>query len=232
MNRHFMKVLENKTADPYCVLRVERPPAFDFLAGQFVMIRRKEDPLCDRRAFSIASSPLETGHLEFFIKKVDAGAVSPRLYTAQQGDVLELSGPFGKFVLSDVSAGDEKGVCLIGAGSGLAPLLSMLRTLVLQKYPGRIHLIHSTRKARDLLYRQELERYAATLPLVSYTQYVSREVVSGCLQGRIDLQQIEIKHPDAVLAYVCGPPALVDDIVAALKKRGLSEDAIKTERYD
>jgi len=105
------------------LLRVSRPAGWDFLCGQFFMVSLADDPHTRvARAYSAASSPLEEEYIEIGFDKV--GVLTTRLFGLKAGDALRFKGPYGKFFFDDPS---EEDIVLIGAGTGITPLMSIAR---------------------------------------------------------------------------------------------------------
>ncbi|TMK43130.1 MAG: oxidoreductase, partial [Actinobacteria bacterium] len=126
-------------------------------AGQHVDVRlTAEDGYSAERSYSIASRP-GADHLELTVVRLADGEVSPYLTSVLKvGDPLELRGPIGGYFVWE--AADTRPVLLVGGGSGVVPLMAMLRHHAALDHQGAMHLVYSARRQQDLLYREELER--------------------------------------------------------------------------
>jgi len=214
----------------------------DFLPGMFMMISisfkdARGDKKDMKRAFSIASSPLQKDYLEFFVKASRQGSVSEALCHLKQGDQIEMSGPFGRFVLDETLddgtvKDDVRPVFFIGAGTGIAPLMSMLRTLIGRGSKREIFLFHGASFFEGLAYHDELIKIEKENDNFHYIPSLSR--VNRRWTGRKGrINDIFLEYVDVIdaQAYVCGPPEMVDDVKEKLKKKGFGKEDIKTERY-
>jgi ferredoxin-NADP reductase len=196
-------------------------------AGQHVDVRlTAEDGYQAQRSYSIASAP-EDQLLAITVEKLDDGEVSP--YLAEElrvGDKLELRGPIGGYFVWDAQQGGP--LLLVGGGSGVVPLVSMLRhrAAVAPSVPAR--LLYSARSLDDVIYRAELEGFD-----VVYT--LTREQPAGWtgFARRVDDAMLrEVADPNAEgLAYVCGPTRFVEAVADGLVGVGYAPENVRTERF-
>jgi ferredoxin-NADP reductase len=214
-------------------LRLDVPDWPGHRAGQHVDIRlTAEDGYSAGRPYSIASAP-GADHLELTVVRFEDGEVSPYLTTVLDvGDQLELRGPIGGYFVWD--GDDARPVLLLGGGSGVVPLMAMLRHHAAVKSEAAMHLVYSVRTTRDVLYASELEALAGPHRAVTIT--LTREAPSGWggRVGRIDRQLIrELGWPPATRprCYVCGPTPFVEAAATALRELGHDADDVRTERF-
>jgi ferredoxin-NADP reductase len=196
-------------------------------AGQHVDVRlTAEDGYQAQRSYSIASAP-EDELLAITVEKLDGGEVSP--YLAEElrvGDKLELRGPIGGYFVWDAQQGGP--LLLVGGGSGVVPLVSMLRhrAAVAPSVPAR--LLYSARSLDDVIYRSELGGFD-----VVYT--LTREQPAGWtgFARRVDDAMLrEVADPNAEgLAYVCGPTRFVEAVADGLVGVGYAPENVRTERF-
>lgn len=238
----------------------------DFQPGQFATLglpAREEDqppdgaqrrprkgPKLVRRAYSIASPPSEKRFIEFYIVRVDGGALTPQLLELKSGDRLFMNPRItGHFTLDGVP--DGKTLVMVSTGTGLAPFVSMY-----QHYRGepnrwkKMVIIHGTRLAADLGYREQLEEWAAEDERLIYVPLCTREPDSSDwkgLRGRVHTaleHHLFEKHvgyplsPDDAHIFLCGNPAMINQCEVELMERGFSvkepknpEGTIHFERY-
>jgi ferredoxin-NADP reductase len=161
------------------------------LPGQHVDVRlTAEDGYPAQRSYSIASAPDGT-RVELTVERLDDGEVSPYLTQVQRpGDPLELRGPIGGWFVWH--ARETNPVLLLGGGSGVVPLMAMVRTRVPSSSPTPIRLIHSTRTPDTLLYRDELRRLAERAPTLRVDLLYTRSAPpswSGPV-GRLDATKL------------------------------------------
>jgi ferredoxin-NADP reductase len=203
-------------------------------AGQHVDIRlTAEDGYQAQRSYSIASAPADE-RVVLTVERLDDGEVSPYLVgELQPGDKLELRGPIGGYFVWDAESGGP--LLLVGGGSGIVPLMAILRERVASGSDAAVRLLASWRTAGDIIYAAELERYAA-LDGVEISHTLTREtpVGWGGRTGRIDEAMLaEVAWPAQTtgLVFVCGPTGLVEAVAAGLVGLGNAPGQIKTERF-
>jgi ferredoxin-NADP reductase len=197
-------------------------------AGQHLDVRlTAEDGYQAERSYSIASAPGEP--LAITVERLEDGEVSPYLVDdASEGDQFEVRGPIGGyFVWQD----DGRPVLLVGGGSGLVPLMSMIRS---SSGSTPIRLLYSSRTFQDIIYREELERRANGGVEVFHT--LTREQPEGWsgYARRIDDQILrEVAWPAAERpeVFVCGSTRFVDAAADGLLRLGYEAQWVKTERF-
>jgi ferredoxin-NADP reductase len=202
--------------------------------GQHVDVRlTAEDGYQAERSYSIASAP--DGELvELTVERIDDGEVSPYLVDdLRPGDRLELRGPVGGYFVWEPRLGGP--LQLVSGGSGLVPLMAMLRQRATSGSAVPARLLHSSRTFEGILYREELERLASD-PGLEVTHTLTRAQPAGWdgYARRIDAAMLEaIAWPpaDRPLAYVCGPTRLVEAVATALVELGHDPARIRTERF-
>ncbi len=201
---------------------------FTFQPGQFLQIEVKDEKgKSIRRSFSIASAPQETNELEFFIRILQDGACTPRIDAAKVGDLFTLRGPFGKFALQPT--GKPKG--FIAAGTGIAPIASMIRDMEARGETTPATLLYGSRFRRQRGYHDVFSAWGAK-PGRSYVSFLSGgEPLEGEEQeGRVTEALDRFTDPVSTEFYVCGPPTMVTDVRAQLQKRGATD--IRIEAYE
>jgi ferredoxin-NADP reductase len=210
-------------------------------AGQHVDVRlTAEDGYQAQRSYSIASAPEDAG-VALTVDRLDDGEVSPYLTDVlRRGDRLELRGPIGGYFVWDAAVGGP--LLLVAGGSGIVPLMAMLRhrAAVLETAEARrdvpARLLYSSRRWDEVIYRDALARLAdddATLEVVlTLTREVPREWTG--FQRRIDRTMLaEVAWPPSERphVFVCGPTALVETAATALVELGHDTTLVKTERF-
>lgn len=199
------------------------------VAGQHVDVRlTAEDGYQAQRSYSIASAP-EDPELALTIEEIEDGEVSP--YLAEElraGDELELRGPVGGHFTWRASEGGP--LLLVGGGSGLVPLMAMLRHHRAQASDADARLLVSARSWEDVLYREELAGFAS----VRYTLTRAQPTDWTGFAGRVDAAMLaEVgPPPDAdPRIYVCGPTPFVEHVADLLVDLGHPPRAIRAERF-
>src|SRR5437879_2257389 len=203
-------------------MRLDVPDWPGHRAGQHVDVRlTAEDGYSAERSYSIASRP-GADHLELTVVRLADGEVSPYLTSVLKvGDPLELRGPIGGYFVWE--AADTRPVLLVGGGSGVVPLMAMLRHHAALDHQGAMHLVYSARRQQDLLYREELERLVSGHRAVTIT--LTREPSSGWSgrRARVDgdlLSELGWPPMDEPHCYLCGPTPFVEAVANALVALG------------
>jgi len=206
------------------------------LAGQHVDVRlTADDGYQAERSYSIASAPSANDRLALTVERLDDGEVSPYLAGELRiGDTLELRGPIGGYFVWDIAMGGP--LLLVAGGSGICPLMAMLR--LRQSAGGTVptRLLYSSRSLEDVIYRDELDALAAMGSGLEVIHTLTREQPPGWegFHRRIDaamLSAVGWPPTDRPLIFVCGPTPLVESVADALVNLGHEPARIKTERF-
>ena len=208
-------------------------------AGQHVDVRlTADDGYQAERSYSIASRP-EDPRIALTVLRLDDGEVSPYLNDAlRSGDRLELRGPIGGYFVWNVSLGGP--LLLVAGGSGVVPLMAMLRHRATANMPARhgvpARLLYSARRWEDVFYRAELARLAEADETLEVTFTLTDEVPPGWngFRRRIDRMMLaEVAWPPAERphVFVCGPTPMVEAVAATLVELGHDPAGVKTERF-
>jgi len=205
------------------------------LAGQHVDIRlTAEDGYQAERSYSIASPP-EADELELTIERIDDGEVSPYLVDVMEpGDALELRGPIGGWFVWRTEDGGP--LLLVGGGSGLVPLMAMLRHRAAIGSDAPARLLVSARTLEDLIYAAEVERLAANDDRLEVFITLTRSAPADWhgYHRRVDqdmLREVGWLPDEKPRTFVCGPTAFVEATANGLVALGHDQATIKTERF-
>ena len=227
--------------------------AFNYRAGQYLTLRFTIDGKEQRRAYSMCSAPHED-ELAVTVKQVKGGVVSN--YIAGElkvGDTVDVMPPMGRF-LAEVNPAARRRYYLFGAGSGITPLMSILRSVLEEEPKSEVILFYGNRDEDNIIFKEqldELERKYAGQLTVEHTLSQPKKYSTGGLKGlfkrshtkwegakgRIDrsaLVEFLRRHPHGNLEaryYVCGPGQMIDNVEAALLGHGIDEKHIHVERF-
>ncbi|BCH20640.1 1,2-phenylacetyl-CoA epoxidase subunit PaaE [Mesorhizobium sp. L-8-3] len=212
--------------------------AYRFHSGQYLTLRATVDGEDLRRSYSICSGPDE-GELRVAVKRVEDGVFSGWINdNLKAGDEIDVMTPTGRFGLGD-AAGDGRIHVAFAAGSGITPILSILRGVLAAEPNSRFFLYYGNRSTRDMLFRTELEelkdRFLGRLSVFHVLSQEEQDL--PILNGRLDGEKVRIllsaQLPAAAVdhAFVCGPATMIEDIEAALKDVGLAPEKIHVERF-
>ncbi|HLH85294.1 MAG TPA: FAD-dependent oxidoreductase [Thermoplasmataceae archaeon] len=226
------KVIETPTKRSYLF---ERPVSFNFIPGQFVVIKLLNFPGSIRdslRQFSISSTPLDN-YIAISTQVIGRNSLfKESLDSLKPGDQVSLSGPNGSFTISRTS----HTIVMIAGGVGVTPFRSMIRYLSSSPFEGKVALIHSSRTFEEILFYDEIEKIKHKVGWLETYRFLTREErqLPGFTLGRLDsvkLQAILASYePDEVL--VSGPPTFVESISTILENDlKLEPPKIKTEKF-
>ncbi len=204
-------------------------------AGQHVDVRlTAEDGYQAQRSYSIASAP-EDERLILTVDRLDDGEVSIYLTDVlMAGDKLELRGPIGGYFTWE--AGDSEPLFLVGGGSGVAPLMAMIRHRAAAGSDVLTRLLYSSRSYEEIIFREELEALAAREASLEIFHALTRSRPEGWAgyARRVDaemLGEVAWSPDENPLAYVCGPTSFVEGVADALVSLGHDPARVKTERF-
>lgn len=205
-------------------------------AGQHVDLRlTAEDGYQVERSYSIASPPEDGMRITLTVERIDEGEVSPYLVDELRvGDRLELRGPIGGYFVWEASLGGP--LLLVAGGSGIAPLMAMLRHRAAVRSTVPTRLLYSSRSLDDVIYRDEIARLASNGSGIETRYTLTRSQPAGWTGygRRIDTDMLrELAWPSdrRPQAFVCGPTELVEVVAANLVMLGHAPVRIKTERF-
>lgn len=214
------------------------PVAFE--PGQYLTIGVESDGKLIQRPYSIASSARETHDgYEYYVRLVTGGMFTPLLWRLGVGAPMSMRGPKGKFILQP---DDDRTHVFISSGTGIAPFISMMKTLLFDGAPRQAVILHGASYEHDLGYRELLEQWQAdgTYPL-TYVPTVSRpgSPENSRWSGRVG--RVESIVPDVYdelgltvdnsIAYICGNPDMISAVEVMLLDRGFPEEQVRKELY-
>lgn len=179
-------------------------------AGQHINLTVEIDGRMHTRCYSPASAE-NSRLIELTIGRHHGGLVSEHLYrSARPGLVVGLSAPSGDFVLP---ASRPRRILFVSGGSGITPVLSMLRTLRAENYRGEVAFLHYARTAADVCYRAELAQMSGVRVLYGYTREAGGDVSGHFSTAHRDAALGDAARDDATAVFVCGPPELADAVL-------------------
>ena len=227
-SKHTAHIVEIRRAGASVVLltlKLERPSGFVFRSGQYVRLAAP-GAAGEARAYSIASTPADLPLLELMIRLVAEGKTSQWLqHTAKVGDRVRLQAPLGSFGLDERA---HRHVFIAG-GTGLAPVLSMIRSL--RGRGQRALLCFGCTRREELFYERELAALASAMPELE-VRIAVMEGAAGNLHAGTAVSLLQQNDFDANIAcYLCGPPAMVNAARNALMSFGVPGKSIRAERF-
>lgn len=257
-NFHLLRIKEviRETADSVSLvfeIPADLKPVFQYQAGQYLTIKVDIGGREQRRSYSMSSSPLEAD-LVVSVKRVKGGLVSGYLNDqVKAGDQLEVMEPDGRFH-TKLDADQRKTYYMIGAGSGITPLFSMIKTILEEEPQSTVHLLYGNRTEEGIMFRAQLDqllrRYDGQFTVEHVLSKPKRDKPSGIAglfskgtlswqgkTGRIGvellasfLEENPVRGREAAY-FICGPGNLIDMAESALLGRGVPAAQIHTERF-
>lgn len=211
--------------------------ALPFTPGHFVSLHFEHQGVAVRRSYSIATrtdTPADNRVLEIAISYVEGGKASEFFFQAEPGTPVGMSGPFGLLLLPEVLPAR---LVLVATGTGVAPYRAMLPRLAkeLSAHPDKhVVLLYGSRTRAEELYAEEFKAFAAEHPNFRYVACVSREAPAEAheRQGYVQHQLAELApDPEQDVFFLCGNPAMVDDVFAVLKEKSFGVKNVRREKY-
>ena len=211
---------------------------FAFTAGQFLTLEAEIAGERVRRSYSICAAPSEN-ELRVAIKRTRDGRFSTWAHDALvPGAALSVSPPEGRFFVA-LDPASRKHYLAIAAGSGITPIVSLVRHILETEPESRVTLVYGNRGSSSVMFRDELQdlkdRYLARFALLFVMSREPQDV--AVFNGRIDREKIDalcaswIDVSTVDVAFVCGPQAMTEAAVASLVRHGVAREAIKTELF-
>ena len=213
------------------LIRLDLESPFVFQAGQAALIGMHGQT--ERRPYSIASSPDDAARhhrLEFLVKVDAQGSIGPHLAGVDRGTRIDFEGPSGAFTLGTGPAAPD--YLFVAGGTGISPLRAMIRHLIASSSGARISVLYSAKAPEELAFRTELERLDRR-SLIQLHLTVTGEVAGwGGTRGRITLEALRRSLPSKeTVCYLCGPPAMVEDVPPLLRQLGVPSSHVRTEEW-
>lgn len=211
-------------------LDLEQRP-FVFQAGQAALIGTHGQT--ERRPYSIASSPEDAvrhHRLEFLVKTDTQGTIGPHLAEVAPGSRIDFEGPSGAFTLGPAPA---PAYLFVAGGTGISPLRAMVRHLIATESDATLSVLYSARYAEEFAFREEFERLARR-GLIRLHLAVTGQTSAAWdgIRGRIAVEALERALPSKqAVCYLCGPPAMVEDVPHLLRQLGVPSSHVRTEEW-
>ncbi len=240
---HGLRVADLKRETPDAVsIAFEVPPDlrsdYRFAAGQYLTIRKDIEGEEVRRSYSICSGP-DDGELRIAVKRVDGGLFSAWANSGiRPGDTLDVMTPTGRFGIAFASDAARTYVCF-AAGSGITPVLSIMRGILGQEQQSRVFLFYGNRSTNDMLFREALEelkdRYLGRLSVFHVLSREQQDI--PILNGRLDMEKVRLLLRHLIPAetvdhvFLCGPTSMIDEVEATLADLGLRPEQVHVERF-
>ncbi|NJY61504.1 ferredoxin--NADP reductase [Salinimicrobium sp. CDJ15-81-2] len=211
---------------------------FSFKAGQYITVKTNNEGKEVRRAYSICTPPSDET-FKVTVKEVEGGTFSVIANNKlKAGDVLEVHPPEGKFVFEPVQDGHPHTYAAFAAGSGITPVLSIIKTVLLQEKHSRFVLVYGNRTPDETIFFKELLELQANHPDRLFIEFVySRCNEENCHYGRIDESTVNyvlknrFKDTSFTRFYLCGPEDMINKVTEILLKHNIKKEQIFFELF-
>ncbi len=227
------------------VVRVRPEVPIPFVPGQYATLAVRDGDRMIERPYSMVSAPHEE-ELEFFLERVDSGALTPQLYDVPEGGEVWIR-PRAKGLFLRGLSGFDAPRMLVATVTGIAPFLSFIRHMGMLAAKGEdsvedaqpLLVLHGASNSLDLVYQEEMEHWAATLPNLAYVPTVSRPWAEPSWTGEVGrvediarkyLDQAGLEHA-AVEIFLCGNPQMVDKMRQLMVRAMVPDSHVKEEQY-
>ncbi len=223
-------------------IRVRPEQPLPFKPGQYATLGVERDGHVIEKPYSIVSSPLES-EIEFFFELVPKGELTPPLYEVQAGGTLLMRRQAKGLFTLDTKSGHKKHY-LVSTVTGVAPFMSMVRTLASEAEQGRapehrLFALQAASRSWEFAYREELDALAKKFAWLKYVPTVSRPWEDAGWKGEVGrVEDVLRKYLDAeglspsdTTAYLCGHPQMIENSKGILQRRGFGKESMREEVY-
>jgi propane monooxygenase reductase component len=214
-------------------LKLDEPKGITFHSGQFVDLYAPDKNFY--RSYSMANTPSHSDRLEFMIKIFKGGKFSTLLDEQLKiGDMLEVRGPFGNCIRREENTGD---IVLIGGGSGMAPLWSILNDIKEKNVKRNVTFFYGARTKKDLFYLEKFEEIAAQLEGFRFIPALSEPQPEDEWTGETGLitdvleRNITAESAKQIDTFLCGPGPMIDAAITVLRRKGVTPDRILFDKF-
>jgi Na+-transporting NADH:ubiquinone oxidoreductase subunit F len=201
--------------------------------GQYVQVMAPSDDGPVYRAYSISSPVFEKKKVQLIVRLVPGGIASTYLHNLKEGDVVQFTGPFGEFQLSE---DPETDVVLVGGGCGMAPIVNIIYSIYNQWPNRKVNLFFGARRTDDIFYLERFKKFAREHPNFNFTYALSDPLSeeedwngdTGFIHLSVDKRlTITQKHQ----AFLCGPPPMIEAVTDVLKTKKYEGDEIFYDKF-
>ena len=210
---------------------------YEFIPGQYVTIQKELNNKTIRRAYSLCSS-VKSNDFRIAVKEVENGLFSKYANTKlKEGEILEVSEPEGKFVLNPSEENNKKYIAF-AAGSGITPVLSMIKSVIDVEPNSIFVLVYGNKSPKETIFKSEIDRLLLSFNSRFFVYYVySKEQVENAFGGRICddiINEVMGKIHNQIKfdsAYLCGPESMIEIATNSLLDKGFEKENIKFELF-
>ena len=225
-----VKEVINETPDAISVV-FERPAGVNFKAGQFLTLIININNEEIRRSYSLCSAPFEMDKLAVSVKRVEGGLISNYLNDkVKTGDSIKVMEPMGTFIFEPNSTASNRYV-LFGGGSGITPMMSILKTVLKEEPSSTVTLVFANRDKNSIIFKSEIEKLSQSENL-KVIHILENNSGYDALAGRITPDVVKsVINDDVTGYYMCGPTPMMDAVTNSLQAYGVNNNIIYKESF-
>ena len=214
----------------------EKPESFNYEPGQFITIIKEVNGKKIRRAYSLCTTPFEDEHPAVTVKRVDGGAMSNDLNDhAKAGDQLEIMEPMGMFT-TEYDTLNKRNAIFFGGGSGITPLMSIIRSILLKEGDSTTTLIYGNRTREFVIFKELIaeleEKYPERFKAIHILEEGEADYSGRPTPDMIGEICTQLSADSNSEFYICGPQPMMDVVSSGLDKFGISKDSIRMESFE
>lgn len=225
-----------KVAKDAVNLVFEKPESFDYEPGQFITIIKEVNGKKIRRAYSLCTTPFEDENPAVTVKRVEGGAMSNDLNdNAKAGDQVEIMEPMGMFTTA-YDASKKRNAIFFGGGSGITPLMSIIRSVLLKEPDSTTTLVYGNRTREFVIFKELIAKLEAQYPERFKAIHILEDGEAD-YNGRPTPEMIgeickQVSADSNAEFYICGPQPMMDVVSLGLEKFGIAKDSIRMESFE
>ncbi|MEP1035166.1 ferredoxin--NADP reductase [Ekhidna sp.] len=214
----------------------EKPEAFAYEPGQFITIIKEVNGKKIRRAYSLCTTPFEDENPAVTVKRVEGGAMSNDLNdNAKAGDQLEIMEPMGMFT-TEYNPSNKRNAIFFGGGSGITPLMSIIRTVLLKEPESTTTLVYGNRTKKFVIFKELISKLEEEYPERFKAIHILEEGEAD-YNGRPTTEMVgeickQVSADSKSEFYICGPQPMMDIISSGLEKFGIAKESIRMESFE
>lgn len=214
----------------------EKPEKFDYEPGQFITIIEEVNGKKIRRAYSLCTTPFEDEHPAVTVKRVPDGAMSNYLNEkVSAGEQLEIMEPMGMFTTT-YDASNQRDAVFFGGGSGITPLISIARSILLKEPNSTITLVYGNRSEEFVIFKDLIasmeKTYGGRFKAIHILEEGDADYIGRPTEAMIGEICKSVSCDDKTEFFICGPQPMMDIVSGGLRVAGFKEDHIKMESFD
>ncbi|MEP0985506.1 ferredoxin--NADP reductase [Ekhidna sp.] len=214
----------------------EKPESFEYEPGQFITIIKEVNGKKIRRAYSLCTTPFEDANPAVTVKRVAGGAMSNDLNdNAKAGDQMEIMEPMGMFT-TEYNENNNRNAVFLGGGSGITPLMSIIRSILLKEPKSKTTLVYGNRREEFVIFKELIsdleEKYDGRFKVIHILEEGEADYVGRPTPEMIGEITKDIGVSDQTEYYICGPQPMMDVVSKGLDLVGVKAGSIRMESFE